>query len=169
MLFKMLLIGYLYRTRSERRLILEIRVHLTPPNVTFREQLWRSILIQTMGNGHTEDDTILYLPEDKILFAADLVSVDFHPSMKYGDPDKWLAILDKLSETQIDQVFPGHGTVGEKQAVERMKQYIRDVKKAAAEIGYLLQDVEECTMNESFRHWASPILYWANIGFLCQR
>jgi glyoxylase-like metal-dependent hydrolase (beta-lactamase superfamily II) len=166
----------LIRNSQDARHIAE-HIHkfrLTPPNVTFREQLWisgskRSILIQTMGSGHTEDDTILYLPEDKILFAADLVSVDFHPSMKYGDPDKWLAILDKLSEMQIDQVVPGHGTVGEKQAVERVKQYIRDVKKAAAEIGYSLQDVGECTMNESFRHWASPSLYWANIGFLCQR
>lgn len=147
---------------------------LTSPNATFREQLWitgskRSILIQAMGGGHTEDDTILYLPEDKILFAADLVSVDFHPSMKYGNPDEWLVILNKLSEMQIDRVVPGHGTVGEKPALERMKQYIRDIKKAAAEIGYSLQDVGDCTMNERLQHWASPSLYWANIGFLCQQ
>jgi cyclase len=147
---------------------------LTPPNVTFREWLWidgskRSVLIQAMGGGHTEDDAIMLLPEDRVLFAADLVTVGFHPAMKYGNPDAWLDILDKLCEMEFDRVVPGHGTVGERKDVEVMKQYISNIKQAAAGIGYSRQDVIQCVMAELYREWASPGLFWANISSLCQR
>jgi len=150
------------------------KYQLTLPNLIFQEQMLiqgskRSALIQTMGNGHSEDDSILYLPDDHIAFVGDLVSVDAHPSLKYGNTDEWLTILDNISLMQINQFVPGHGPVGERKDVELMKEYIKNIIKTADDISYSVQNVEECIIPKSFKMWDSPSLYQANVSFLCQQ
>ncbi len=57
------------------------------PNMTFDERLLlcgldRDIELLAFKNGHTSSDVILYLPEDGIVFAADLLCVGFHPYLE---------------------------------------------------------------------------------------
>src|SRR5262249_30866275 len=71
-----------------------------PPDVTFTDRLalhgaTRSAEVLTHGGGHTESDAIVYLPEARVVFMGDLLSVRSHPSF-YGDARAWLGILERI-------------------------------------------------------------------------
>jgi cyclase len=75
------------------------------------------------GGGHTLSDAILWLPEERILFAADLV-VDGHPWIGDGDPGAWPGILERLAALDPETVVPGHGAVAGPAAIEFVRGYL---------------------------------------------
>ena len=59
------------------------KIEIRMPDLTFDHHLTfhgskRSAEVMTFQNGHTADDAILYLPEDGIVFMADLLFVECH-------------------------------------------------------------------------------------------
>ncbi len=106
---------------ADKRALLEAVPNLNPvpPTITYNEQLCltgtkRKVELLSYGGGHTLSDTFLYLPDEKILFAADLVIIDHHPWMGAGQPEEWLEILGQLEKLEFTTVVPGHGSVGNK-------------------------------------------------------
>jgi glyoxylase-like metal-dependent hydrolase (beta-lactamase superfamily II) len=85
---------------------LELRV----PDETFVEarDFGRATAI-TYGGGHTLSDAFLWLPEERILFSADLVVVGDHPWICDGDPIAWPGILERMAALRPDSGVPGHG------------------------------------------------------------
>lgn len=87
---------------------------LTWPTITFRGEmtLWlgkTEVRVLQLGRGHTKGDTIVYLPQDKILFAGDLVEAGATPyagDAYFGD---WPATLDALSALKPRMLVPGRG------------------------------------------------------------
>jgi glyoxylase-like metal-dependent hydrolase (beta-lactamase superfamily II) len=77
----------------------------------------------TFGGGHTLSDAILWLPEERILFAADLV-VDGHPWIGDGDPAAWPGILERMSALGPETVVPGHGPVAGTEAIDFVRAYL---------------------------------------------
>ncbi|MGE5221866.1 MAG: MBL fold metallo-hydrolase, partial [Omnitrophica WOR_2 bacterium] len=78
------------------------KLEIILPNLTFEKDLelygqQRKAILKAFHKGHTRSDAILYLPEDKIIFASDLLFVESHPYLPDGNPESWKAILDELS------------------------------------------------------------------------
>jgi cyclase len=70
--------------------------------------------------GHTQDSLMVYVEDDRVLFAADTVMPV--PSIVDGDMDAFRASLRKVAELPIDNMVQGHGEVilrGEVQDVVR--------------------------------------------------
>jgi cyclase len=88
-----------------------------------RRALGRAELL-TWGGGHTASDAVLWLPELRLVFTADLVVVDSHPWLGDGDPEGWLGILDRLDELGIERLVPGHGPVGSGAHVGFVRSYV---------------------------------------------
>ena len=59
--------------------------------------------------GHTAGDTVVFLPEEKILITGDLL--DEIPSGWRGFLPDWIEALDTLEAFDFDIVVPGHGGV----------------------------------------------------------
>jgi cyclase len=78
----------------------------------------------TYGGGHTLSDAILWLPEERILFAADLVVVGDHPWIGDGDPKAWPGILDRMAALRPETVVPGHGPVSGPEAIDFLRGYL---------------------------------------------
>jgi cyclase len=78
----------------------------------------------TYGGGHTLSDAILWLPQERILFAADLVVVGDHPWIGDGDPIAWPGILERIAALRPETVVPGHGPVSGPEAIEFMRAYL---------------------------------------------
>lgn len=57
--------------------------------------------------GHSNDSICLYFKEDKILFSGDFPINLIDTNGTY--PDDYIDILDKLSNRQINTIYPGHG------------------------------------------------------------
>lgn len=62
------------------------------------------------GAGHTENDVVVYIPEDKVLIAGDLLTYPV-PMAFNVFPGKWIKSLKRMAELDIDFIVPGHGDV----------------------------------------------------------
>jgi len=78
----------------------------------------------TYGGGHTLSDAILWLPEERIVFAADLVVVGDHPWIGDGDPKAWPGILDRMAALRPETVVPGHGPVSGPEPIDFVRGYL---------------------------------------------
>ena len=68
--------------------------------------------------GHTPATSGLYLPDEKILFAGDLVVVDEHPALGQCDSEEWLKRLRWLRRQKYSMIVPGHGSLCNVEASE---------------------------------------------------
>jgi cyclase len=95
----------------------------------------RRAAVYYLGPGHTSGDLVILLPEEKILFAGDLV---LHGKLPYlqsadADPHGWEQILTRLGGLDVAKVVPGHGTVSERQAIADTLAYMRKVNQLATD------------------------------------
>jgi len=97
---------------------------------TFAAGNERAAQVLTYGGGHTLSDGVLWLPSEKILFAADLVVVDSHGWVGDGDVGAWPGILERLAELRPETIVPGHGPVAGPEAIDFMLRYLDAVTAA---------------------------------------
>lgn len=108
------------------------------PVVTFPDRLAihgssRHVEAISYGGGHTRSDAFLYLRDEGIVFAGDLVVVETHPFMADGQPDEWPAILRRMKELDIQHVVPGHGPVGDREDLDAMLAYFEVIEETVAQ------------------------------------
>lgn len=96
--------------------------------------------------GHSDDSLMVYVPDDRVLFASDtMMPVPFWPD---GNVDELITSLRAIDEMQVENVVQGHGEVilrGEIQAIiESDIRYLDTIQKRlamAAEKGMRLEDL----------------------------
>ncbi len=152
-------------------------IELTLPNVTFTERMvfhgtQRSAELITYGGGHSPSDAFLYLPEEKIMFAGDIVQVQTHPSMSDGNPEQWAAMLEQVAMLDIERIVPGHGPLGGREDLDLTRQYIHDLQHhaaAAVERGLSAEQVGAMDVLAPYEDWDAPMIFHENMQFLCER
>ncbi|MDN3920787.1 MBL fold metallo-hydrolase [Roseateles violae] len=87
---------------------------LTWPTLTFsgRMTLWLGKLevqILQLGRGHTKGDTVVWLPQDRVLFSGDLVEFDATPYAGDAYFQDWPQTLDNIAALQPQKLVPGRG------------------------------------------------------------
>jgi len=65
--------------------------------------------IRHVGPAHSDEDLVLFVEEDRVLYAGDLVFKGRVPFVGDADSRKWLAALDKLIAFKPKLLVPGHG------------------------------------------------------------
>ncbi len=87
---------------------------LTWPTVVFERELTlflgkREVRIQHLGRGHTKGDTVVWLPEEKVLFAGDLVEYGATPYTGDAYLKDWPETLARLRVLGAEALVPGRG------------------------------------------------------------
>jgi glyoxylase-like metal-dependent hydrolase (beta-lactamase superfamily II) len=87
---------------------------LTWPSIVFKDEmtLWMGQLevrILHAGRGHTKGDTIVWLPQEKVLFSGDLVEFGATPYTGDAYLRDWPATLDRLRALGAEKLVPGRG------------------------------------------------------------
>ncbi len=106
---------------------------LAPPTVTFEDNLvyymgGNKVEFRFVGPAHTWGDLVAYLPEHKILFAADLAFFHLVPYCHNAYISKWMESIDKVMKMDVDVIVPGHGPVGGKKELAECGEYFRFLK-----------------------------------------
>lgn len=83
----------------------------------------RQATLRVLGPAHTSGDTIVYLPDVGVVFAADLLFVGAIPVMWHGPSERWLAALETMLDLDATIFVPGHGDVGDRSSVESMQRF----------------------------------------------
>ncbi len=112
----------------------EVQAQLTDiqvivPKITFSHRLdivrgGRDLRMVRIG-GHTSATSVIWMPNESILFVGDAVWVDQHPYMAQAHSKEWLDGLTFVRKFKADKIVPGRGTVCGRDATERMSEYIR--------------------------------------------
>ena len=90
---------------------------LTHPTDTFADAMTldlgnRTVELRHLGRGHTAGDIVVWLPEERILFAGDLVEAQAAPYMGDSYPGDWsTATLDAVAALGARQLVGGRGPV----------------------------------------------------------
>jgi len=87
---------------------------MTWPTITFtgKMTLWLGKLevqLIQLGRGHTKGDTVVWLPQDKVLFSGDLVEFDATPYAGDAYFQDWPKTLDNIAALKPQALVPGRG------------------------------------------------------------
>jgi len=87
---------------------------MTWPTITFagKMTLWLGKLevqLIQLGRGHTKGDTVVWLPQDKVLFSGDLVEFDATPYAGDAYFQDWPKTLDHIAALKPEKLVPGRG------------------------------------------------------------
>jgi len=105
---------------------------LTWPTLVFEQRLtlWLGKLqveIMQLGRGHTKGDTVVWLPQERILFSGDLVEYGATPYTGDAYLTDWPATLDALAALKPEKLVPGRGaSLQTRQAVQAGLDGTRD-------------------------------------------
>lgn len=113
-------------------------IKVTPPTRTFDGALeldvgGRRVELIQVGPAHTPGDLIVHIPDERIVFAGDLLFVGVTPIMWVGPLENWLAGLDRIIELGPRAVVPGHGPVTDLDGVRTMRSYWEFVARSVRE------------------------------------
>lgn len=101
----------------------------------------RRVEFRTWGTAHSPGDQIVFLPEERILFAGDLVEERifpivplFPPMIAAGDIDvaRWELALADMLRLNPRLVVPGHGNLGGPEIVRDVAAYFANVRTLVA-------------------------------------
>jgi len=106
--------------------------------------------------GHTRGDTVVYLPQRKILLTGDLL--DDLPYGGHGYLDDWIPALEALRGFDFEILIPGHGGVYRGEAghrhLERVLKMFRAIRTAVREgvaAGRSLEEIQSALDLEPHR------------------
>ena len=142
---------------------------LTWPTIVFdkRMTLWMGKLqveIMQLGRGHTKGDTVVWLPQEKILFSGDLVEFGATPYTGDAYLTDWPATLDAIAALKPQKLVPGRGAALQtpadvKAGLDGTRAFITamfEAVKAGARSGRDLRSVYKETYDKlkpQFGHW----------------
>lgn len=83
------------------------------------------------GPAHTAGDTIVHLPREKIAFIGDIGFFGITPLLGNAYSAGWIAACDRILAMDVDVLVPGHGDIGGKPQLERFRDYLVLIRRAA--------------------------------------
>jgi cyclase len=153
----------MYRDRIPEA-VAEWKEHLeiVKPEVTFAGRIIlfkgdKEIHLIPLG-GHTPATTVVFFPDEKLLFTGDLVVTNRPPFLSQGNTKQWLQALTYLRKLRYNILIPGHGELTGKEATENMSNYLRLVRRkvrSAYRSGLPKADTAR-SLSHLIRYWPIP-------------
>ncbi|HEX9112432.1 MAG TPA: MBL fold metallo-hydrolase [Terriglobales bacterium] len=108
---------------------------LTLPDVVYDDRidlyLGTRILEVRYYPGHTGGDSVVIVPDAKVVFCGDLLWKDHFPNLIDATTDSWVRTLTTLQSEHGSSTFvPGHGEVATAGDVSTFRQYLADLRTA---------------------------------------
>ncbi len=104
-----------------------------------------TLQIRPVGPSHTPEDLVVYLPQDKVLFAGDLVFRARVPFVGQADSRQWIKALDQLLEFDAAVIVPGHGPMSTqaRQDMQLTRDYLAHLRRVMGEAARNLDPFED--------------------------
>jgi glyoxylase-like metal-dependent hydrolase (beta-lactamase superfamily II) len=127
------------RTADLKALLQDVKPR--PPDIVFDREAKLdlggvTVRLLWLGPAHTRGDSFIFVEEDEVLFAGDVVTNRFFPIFPDADASgkNWLAILDQLDELHTRTIVPGHGEAGGAALIGTERTYLKAVQSRVAEL-----------------------------------
>jgi cyclase len=148
--------------------------NLKLPDLTFESKMTFNGTRQSAEaiaySGHSPSDTVLYLPQQRTAFLADLFFIGYQPYFVEGDPEELFRTLDKVEALGAKHLVPGHGPVGTLEDIARMRDYYDMLQKTVEELDPKdKSQVAYKPIASRFSDWKWNSFYKANLESLLQK
>ena len=155
---------------------------LTHPTDTFTDGMDlkvgdHRVQLRFLGRGHTTGDLVVWLPDDGVLFAGDLVEAQAAPYMGDGHIDDWsTTTLDNVKALGAQHLVGGRGDVVHGEAVERAiedtRAFLRttlDGTRQVRDAGGTLKEAYELVYGQLAPRYAGYPIFDHTMPFNVQR
>jgi glyoxylase-like metal-dependent hydrolase (beta-lactamase superfamily II) len=110
------------------------------PDETYRERMTlylgrKEIQLLHLGRAHTGGDTIVFVPQDRIVYMSEVFNFDEFPYISEGYSADWMRTIEAAEALEADIFVPGHGFLpGDpretRAGLRRHWQILKDVRDA---------------------------------------
>ncbi len=146
--------------RKERTKGLYDKVKLYPPDITVKDKYTLKVggkvfEITSVAPAHTNNDLIIYMPKEKILFVGDLVTFNRTPAIidPTASSKGWLKALETIKSMDVQTIISGHNEPLKKDAVDYTIAYINylreNIKKLKDE-GKFIDEIKVALANNPY-------------------
>lgn len=112
--------------------------------------------LRYVGPAHSAEDLAMYVREDRVLYAGDLVFKGRIPFVGDADSKSWLASLDKLLAFDAKTLVPGHGGVSRnaKTDLTLTRDYLTFIRAAMGKAVDELIPFEDAYARTDWSRWS---------------
>lgn len=147
-------------------------IRLTPPTVVFDKHLTlyvddRAVELMHVGPAHTATDIIVFFPEEKVLYAGDIIFRLCTPIGWEGTYDKWVAALNMIIDLGPEKIVPGHGPVCGREGAVEMRDYLMYIYSEAKhcfERGMTMAEASKSIDPGPYAGWTEPERIVSNVA-----
>lgn len=145
----------LRRIRPEKAWLYE-GLKIVLPTETFNKRFTLDGVEMIHMGGHTAGSSAVFVADDRVLFAGDLV---FAETFAWGgdpsaDPDSWIDAFKAILNMDIETIVPGHGPLCDKSEVKIQLEWFEAVRE---EMKRLI--AEGVSIEEAMEHEGYPDFY----------
>ena len=121
--------------------------------------------------GHKKDMTMIWLPEQKVLYASDIIFEGCYPYMLQSYVPTWIEVLKTLAGYQADVLLPGHGTVCTQAEVDLLLNYMETTWLQVSELVGQGQALDQILKDPSLprnTNWTRENFFEKNIEYMLE-
>jgi len=154
-----------------------VQSRLTPASITYEDKMIvhlgdRVVELIHPGPAHTYGDTLVYLPQEKVLFTGDVAFQYLTPLARDGHISNWIKVTNSiLKDVDATTLVMGHGPVSGKEAVSWTSKYLRLVKRVSKSHfaqGASVEDASRAVRLGEYADWVDPERVMVNVQRLYQ-
>ncbi len=148
---------------NAKKRIIERQHPTALPDLTFSDRMTlslggKSVELIYLGQSHSDNLIVMRFPEERIVFAVDMVTVNRVPYRNFPDAyiEGWIEALKKLEALEYDILAPGHGAIGTPDDVAPHRQYIEQLYAQVSDhvgAGRSLDDTKRQVDMTAFKDW----------------
>jgi glyoxylase-like metal-dependent hydrolase (beta-lactamase superfamily II) len=147
-------------------------IKLTPPTLVFDKHLTlyvddRPVELIHVGPAHTATDIIVFFPEEKVLYAGDIIFRLCTPIGWEGTYENWITALNMIVDLGPEKIVPGHGPLCGKEGAVEMRDYLMYIYSEAKhcfERGMPMAKAAQCIDPGPYADWTEPERIVSNVA-----
>jgi cyclase len=145
---------------------------LVTPHIEYNQKMTlavgeRTLELIYLKNVHSEADTAIWMPQERILWAAASVGVKRYPNLRpFLTIDDILASIRMMRALNPEVVIAGHGEPGTTQIFDEMERYYMLLLERVgnmARLGKSLEEIKEELRMPEFDDWAAKERLSSNV------
>lgn len=146
-----------------------------PPELTFADRLTLHLTdhlveLRYAGRAHTSNDVLVWLPDQRVLFAGDLAFAGGQPFLLEGSVAGFRAAIAQMRALAPDVLVPGHGPVrrGDEvpallDAMDGYVAYVAEVARVSHAAGLSPLEAAQKHRDNPYRAWAETERFVGNL------
>lgn len=120
----------------------------------------RKLELIEVGPAHTGGDIIAWLPDERVVFAGDILFIGGTPIIWSGPLQGWIAAIDTILALDPSAIVPGHGPMASIDDVKELRSYlvllghmVSERHAAGLGIEETTKDVDALLDNTTYGKW----------------